>query len=91
LCPIFVAAHRVFKLCLGEWAGWQIQVVGAAGYNTSIFTRSASAASNFICFDINIHYVVLDADAHAITDMLGQNGAWELYHCLALVCSHASM
>jgi hypothetical protein len=76
LCPILVVAHRVFKLCLGEWARWQIQVVGAAEYNTSILIRSAGAASNFICFDINIHYVVLDADTHAITDVLEQNGAW---------------
>ncbi|KAJ7330867.1 hypothetical protein DFH08DRAFT_966623 [Mycena albidolilacea] len=75
LCPILVA-HRVFELWLGEWAGWQIHVVGAAGNNTSIFARSPGAASNFICFDINIHHVVLDADAHAIADVLGQNGAW---------------
>jgi hypothetical protein len=76
LCPI-VIVHRVFKLCLGEWAGWQIQVVGAPGYNTSILIRSAGAASNFIRFDINIHYVILDPDAHAIADVLGQNGTWE--------------
>ncbi|KAJ7884120.1 hypothetical protein B0H14DRAFT_3432534 [Mycena olivaceomarginata] len=61
LCPIRVVAHRVFELRLGGWAGWQTQVVGAAGYNTSIFTRPAGAALNFICFGINIHYVVLDA------------------------------
>ncbi|KAJ7882434.1 hypothetical protein B0H14DRAFT_3755712 [Mycena olivaceomarginata] len=54
-----------------------IQVVGALGYNTSIFTQSAGAVSNFICFDINIHYVILDPDAHATADVLVQNGPWE--------------
>ncbi|KAJ7739618.1 hypothetical protein B0H14DRAFT_2638230 [Mycena olivaceomarginata] len=60
LCPIPVVTHGVSELHLGGWAGWQIQVVRAAGYNTFIFTRPAGATLNFICFGINIHYVVLD-------------------------------
>jgi hypothetical protein len=100
LCPIRVVAHRVFELRLGGWAGWQIQVVGAAGYNTSIFTRPAGAALNFIRYQRSLC---------RFGRVLGQNGPWVgkyqsrvdelqgIAHTVIgvslprLVCSHVSM